>query len=97
MKLIRKGTQPVMKLHDEKMVPYVTFPLLDESGKGYVHGFSTRLGGVSEGDFASLNLSFTRGDDPEHVRENYRRIADSMGFLPGKHGAFPADPYHPYL
>lgn len=81
MKLIRKGTQPVMKLHDEKMVPYVTFPLLDEL-EGYVHGFSTRLGGVSEGDFASLNLSFTRGDDPEHVRENYRRIADSMGFLP---------------
>ena len=81
MKLIRKGTQPVMKLHEEKMVPYVTFPLLDEL-EGYVHGFSTRLGGVSEGDFASLNLSFTRGDDPEHVRENYRRIADSMGFLP---------------
>ena len=81
MKLIRTGTQPVMKLHEEKMVPYVTFPLLDEL-EGYVHGFSTRLGGVSEGDFASLNLSFTRGDDPEHVRENYRRIADSMGFLP---------------
>ena len=27
-----------------------------------------------------MNLSFTRGDDPERVRENYRRIAAAVGF-----------------
>lgn len=43
------------------------------------HGFSTRMGGVSEGCYASMNLSFTKGDDPEKVRENYRRMADMLG------------------
>jgi YfiH family protein len=38
------------------------------------HGFSTRMGGVSQGIFASLNLGHTRGDDPERVVENYRRF-----------------------
>ncbi len=36
------------------------------------HGFSARTGGVSEGDFASLNLSFTRPEQRENVMENYR-------------------------
>ena len=37
------------------------------------HAFLTRFGGVSTGPFASLNLGSNRGDDPEAVRENYRR------------------------
>lgn len=43
------------------------------------HGFTTRFGGVSTGDFASLNLGSNRGDDPEAVRENYRRICAAFG------------------
>ena len=43
------------------------------------HGFSTRLGGVSGGYYESLNLSFDRGDDPEAVRENFRRIGEAIG------------------
>lgn len=43
------------------------------------HGFSTRYGGVSTGDFESLNLGSNRGDDPEAVRENYRRICAAFG------------------
>ena len=46
---------------------------------GVAHGFSTRLGGVSEGMWASLNLSVNRGDDPDHVRENYRRFFAAIG------------------
>lgn len=46
---------------------------------GVVHGFSTRLGGVSQGHLASLNLGVARGDDPDRVRENYRRWLDAMG------------------
>ena len=46
---------------------------------GVAHGFSTRLGGVSEGIYASLNLGVTRGDDPERVRENYRRFCAAIG------------------
>ena len=58
--------------------PYLEFSLLRETGL-VDHGFSTRLGGVSSGDFASLNLSFDRGDDPEAVRENFRRIGAAIG------------------
>jgi YfiH family protein len=42
-------------------------------------GFSTRVGGVSEGRFASLNFSFITGDERENVVENYRRYADTLG------------------
>jgi len=37
------------------------------------HGFSTRLGGASEGALASLNLGRSVGDAPERVEENLRR------------------------
>ena len=43
------------------------------------HAFSTRHGGVSEGVFSTMNFSFTRNDDPQHVMENYRRIAAVLG------------------
>lgn len=43
---------------------------------------STRLGGVSEGPFASLNLGVAAGDDPRHVEENRRRLAMELD-LPG--------------
>ena len=46
---------------------------------GVVHGFSTRLGGVSQGMWESLNLGPSRGDDPDHVRENYRRFFAAIG------------------
>lgn len=51
--------------------------LLEEHG--FVHGFSTREGGVSEGPFGSLNLGRTVGDDPAHVAENTRRFVAALG------------------
>ena len=62
----------------EKEVPYLEYPLLTDT-KIVHHGFSTRLGGASQGCYASMNLSFTRGDDEAAVRENYHRIAKSIG------------------
>lgn len=59
-------------------VPFLEYPILRETGI-VRHGFSTRLGGVSEGYYASMNLSFDRGDDPESVRENFRRIGKAIG------------------
>ncbi len=55
-------------------------PLLKSSLIPMRHGFTTRLGGVSEGYCASLNLGEHRGDDPECVRENYRRLAAALDF-----------------
>ncbi len=58
---------------------YYSFPAFDRLG--FVkHGFSTRLGGVSQPPFDAMNLGFNRGDDDdEAVRENYRRICAAMG------------------
>lgn len=62
----------------ETDTPYLEYPLFQNTGI-VKHGFSTRLGGVSEGCYSSLNLSFTRGDKEESVRENFRRIGEAMG------------------
>ena len=43
------------------------------------HLFTTRYGGVSTGDYASLNLGSNRGDAQENVAENYRRLAALFG------------------
>mgnify|MGYP000423594991 CR=1 FL=1 len=68
-----------MKINENKGVTYLTYPAFEKFPEFY-HGFSTRLGGVSKGIYASMNLSFTRGDEEEAVLENYRRIADAIGF-----------------
>ena len=49
---------------------------------GVKHCFSTRLGGVSTGHLESLNLGHHRGDDPDHVLENYRILGRAVGFVP---------------
>lgn len=43
------------------------------------HGFTTRLGGVSQAPFNGLNLGWKWGDDPEYVDENHRRIRAVAG------------------
>ena len=50
-----------------------TLPALERLD-GFDHGFSARSGGVSEGGFTSLNLSFTRPERRENVLENYHRF-----------------------
>ena len=68
-----------MILRENKGVPYLTFPALDALPM-IRHSFSTRLGGVSEGEFSSMNLSFRRGDSDDFVLENYHRICDAVGY-----------------
>lgn len=57
------------------------------------HGFSTRRGGVSGGAFASLNLGRQTGDEPSHVAENHRLLAEAAGYDP-KRLATPARQVH---
>lgn len=79
MEIKRKSGQEVCKLHHaENGVTYLTFPGLERTG-AVRHLFSTREGGVSEGIYRSMNLSYTRGDEREAVDENFRRIADCLG------------------
>lgn len=49
-------------------------------GTGMVsHGFFSRLGGVSEPPYQSLNMGLSRPDKPEHIRENQMRGARALG------------------
>ena len=65
------------ELKEKNHVPYIQFKNLSATGI-VKHGFSTRKGGVSTGIFSSMNLNFKRGDDPDAVLENYRRMAASL-------------------
>ena len=47
-----------------------------------VHAFTTRRGGVSEGPYESLNLSWSRGDDKDCVAENRKRVRHALGDAP---------------
>jgi YfiH family protein len=49
---------------------------------GLRHAFSTREGGVSGGIYESLNGGLGSHDDPAHVAENRRRMAEQMGVAP---------------
>jgi purine-nucleoside/S-methyl-5'-thioadenosine phosphorylase / adenosine deaminase len=53
-----------------------------EVGEPYRVAFSTRLGGVSDGDFESLNLGILTEDQPERVVENRRRLCRAVGADP---------------
>ncbi len=72
------------RIFDEKLVngvPYLSYPIFESLGIVH-HGFSTRFGGVSRGNCASMNISTTRGDDPAAIKENTRRIASAIGVEP---------------
>lgn len=49
---------------------------------GLRHAFFTRDGGVSDGIYAGLNAGIGSLDDPAHVTENRRRMAEQMGVAP---------------
>lgn len=72
------------RINKSAKVPYLEFPPLSDI-PFIIHGFSTRLGGVSRGMFSSMNLgseSSPYEDEPEHIKENFIRIADSIGVAP---------------
>jgi hypothetical protein len=46
---------------------------------GFSHAFFTRRGGTSRGPYASLNFSWTVGDDERNVIENVSRAARQLG------------------
>jgi YfiH family protein len=62
-------------------VAEVTFLRWDAPGP-YDVVFTTRIGGVSEGEYASLNLGRKTGDDVDRVDENRRRACAEIGAGP---------------
>ena len=76
-KRITEGEE-VLKVNQIGELVYLTFPALEEQ-TWLAHCFSTRMGGVSEGIYASMNFREDAEDKEENVRENYRRIAAILG------------------
>ena len=75
--VIRLKHIPIETEEGNMEFPLLKFPLLEECGM-VDHCFTTRGGGVSEGIFESLNLSFTRGDEESFVQKNYDRLAAAL-------------------
>lgn len=73
-----KDSRHILRTVEHGAVPFLSFQALEDLGL-VVNGFSTRLGGVSKGRFATMNFSYSRKDDPEDVLENFTRIADALG------------------
>lgn len=71
--------KPHMRIKENKGVTWLSYQAFEQF-PDIVHAFSTRLGGVSQGIYSSMNLSFTRGDEDAAVHENYRRLAEAVGF-----------------
>lgn len=65
-----------MKLCEKNGVKFFTFENIEKTGI-VNHCFSTRIGGVSEGNLSSLNLGYNRGDKREKVTENFKRICQA--------------------
>lgn len=68
---------------DNKKEKFITFDNLCKLD-GVAHLFTTKLCGHSEGIFATMNLSFSRGDDPEKVMKNYEEVAKALSEQTGK-------------
>ncbi len=73
MNAFEKNVKRGFLLCEKNGVKYLTIPSFLEAGYEK-HCYTTRIGGVSKGAFASLNLSKTRESSPENKEENYRRV-----------------------
>ena len=77
MNWIRKKQEDRMVCQEHAGVPFLTFEKLSQI-PCIKHGFSTRMGGVSEGIYSSMNLSYTRGDEEKAVTKNFRRMMAAL-------------------
>jgi len=68
-----------MRQNIENDVMYYTFDIFSDI-KHIRHCFSTKLGGVSVGDAASMNLAFKRDSKRENVYKNFEILCETIGF-----------------
>ncbi|CAG0929074.1 partial Polyphenol oxidase, partial [Planctomycetaceae bacterium] len=69
-------------IHDASGIKYVASPLLQ--GKPVVHGFLTRVGGVSGTPYASLNFDGRDTDTKENVERNRALFHEAFPVPPGR-------------
>ncbi len=78
IRIKRRDGVRTTELHEKDGVVWLSYRALDKI-PWLVNAFSTRIGGVSEGYYAQMNLAHTVGDDPERVLENHRIIGNAIG------------------
>ncbi len=77
--IVKSGALKTTKIVMTK-APYIMYKSIEETG--LVHNaFSTRLGGVSEGVYSSMNFSVKMGDSPENVKRNFDIFSKENGFF----------------
>jgi len=76
--LKKRNVPETTRIITEKNIPRISYFSL-EKYPWLINAFSTREGGVSTGKYSSMNLTFTRGDDSEKVKENFRLFGESIG------------------
>jgi polyphenol oxidase len=73
-----QASQRFTPIADSTHPPFDASTLLNAAG--FKHAFFTRIGGVSQIPLDSLNVAaLATGEDPDAVRENVRRCADTLG------------------
>ena len=65
------------KLQKQGSFAYLTIPAFEKTGLTK-HGFSTRLGGYSRGDYKTLNLGLKKDDKRELVMKNYETFLKAL-------------------
>ncbi|OPZ89806.1 MAG: Laccase domain protein [Firmicutes bacterium ADurb.Bin419] len=75
----RFQSNPNIIYTEKNGVEYIRFNSLDKYSDRLIHGFTTRRGGVSVGEYESLNMALNKKDKRENVEENYKRIAEVLG------------------
>lgn len=79
--ILNKENRNSTRINFKDNVPYISYRALADI-KWLKNGFSTRLGGVSEGVLSTMNLGFGRNDLPGNVVKNHEIIANAIGFNP---------------
>lgn len=65
------------KINEIGDLKYITFSSLEKYDDLF-HAFTSRFGGVSEGEFASMNLGFFTGDSFDNVMKNYTILSQKL-------------------
>lgn len=66
-------------IKEKSGIKYVSFKHFEETGL-VKHGFTTRLGGVSQGVYSTLNPGLTTSDDIQNIEKNRTIISEAIGF-----------------
>lgn len=66
------------EMRQKGALKYFIIPSFEKTGL-VRHGFSTRIGGVSDKPYDYLNLGLKKADEKERIMKNYRLICDAIG------------------